>query len=269
MIRFSGVDYRYAGGAPALTEVSVEIAEGRITALIGPNGSGKSTLARLMMGLLLPTSGAVEIDGLDTGTADAKRIRSLVALAWQNPDNQIVCGVVEDDVAFGPENLGLPKREIERRVDEVLEVLGLSHLRAQSVHNLSSAQKQILAVAGAMAIEPRYLILDEVTARLDSASAHVFLDAVTEWASRRKIGIVMITHLMSELLRAACVIRLEGGGSVAAVGSPQKCLKDARESDAMRVETPLYDTISHLDALGVRLNGSPETVDDLVAVLCR
>ena len=209
MIRFSDVAYEYAESMPALSGASVEFHPGVINAIVGPNGSGKSTLARLMMGLLQPTRGLVEVDGHDTRNTPPSVIRRLVSLAWQNPDNQLVCGVVEDDIAFGPENLGLNPAQIRGRVNEVLDRLALTDLRLASIHNLSSAQKQVLAVAGAMAIAPRYLILDEVTSRLDPAAAHSLLDALAGWAQDHQSGIIMITHVMSEVLRAASVCRLE------------------------------------------------------------
>jgi energy-coupling factor transport system ATP-binding protein len=273
MIRFSDVGYEYGEDTPALCGASLELGPGGITAVVGPNGSGKSTLAQLMMGLLLPTRGLVEVDGHDTRVTPPSVIRRLVSLAWQNPDNQLVCGVVEDDIAFGPENLGLSPSTVRNRVDEILSRLELTELRRSSIHNLSSAQKQVLAVAGAMAIEPRYLILDEVTSRLDPAAAHTLLDALACWAHDHQSGIIMITHLMSEVLRAGSVCRLEtrpeGGGYVAMVGSPQRILHDAKFSETVTLETPLYDILFRLDQLGVRLNGTPENVDGFVDLLCR
>jgi energy-coupling factor transport system ATP-binding protein len=184
-----------------------------------------------------------------------------------------VCGIVEDDVAFGPENLGLPVPEIERRVDEVLGVVGLSHLRSASIHGLSAAQKQLIAVAGAMAIHPRYLILDEVTSRLDDNAAHDLLHAVTTWAGDRQAGIIMITHQLSELLKADWVCRLEvspeGSGRVAICDRPGAVLRDAKLSEGVLLRTPLYDTVYHLENLGVHLNELPDSVGGLVELLCR
>lgn len=273
MIRLQEVVYSYDGGTTALSEASVELRPSQVTAIVGPNGSGKSTLAKLMMGLLLPSKGHVEVDGHDTRRTPPAVIRSLVSLAWQNPDNQLVCGVVEDDVAFGPENLGLKVHEINRRVNEVLERLDLTTLRTASVHSLTSAQKQLVAVAGAMAIEPRYLILDEVTARLDPASAHSLLDSTVNWSRDHDAGVVMITHQLSEVLRADQVCRLEtspdGPGRIAAHSSPDEILRDAKFSEDVSLETPLYDMSFHLEELGVRLGQTPETVDDLADLLCR
>lgn len=273
MIRFTNAGYTYLDGTPALAGTSVEFRPSEITAVVGPNGAGKSTLAKMTMGLLLPTEGTVEIDGHDTRTSDPSLIRSLVGLAWQNPDNQLVCGVVEDDVAFGPENLGLRPREIEARIDEIVDRLGLKEIRSASIYNLSSAQKQVVAVAGAMAIGPRYLILDEVTARLDSASAHFLLEAVAGWARDHNSGVIMITHQVSEVLRANWVCRLhisaEGSGHIALVARPHEVLRDAKFSEDVVLDTPLYDTLFRLDQLGVHLSDLPDTVDGLVDALCR
>lgn len=273
MIHLSEAEFFYEDSQPAISSANVDFHPSEIVAIVGPNGSGKSTLARLMMGLLIPTSGVAEIDGRDTRTTPPSLIRSLVGLAWQNPDNQLVCGVVEDDLAFGPENLGLSVPDIRRRVAEVVERLNLESIKTASIHTLSSAQKQLVAVAGAMAIEPRYLILDEATARLDPAAAHDLLEAVCSWAPDHKAGIIMITHQLSEVLRADRVCRLEltpgGWGRIADQGPPDEILRDAKVSEDIALETPFYDTLFRLDQLGVHLGTVPETVDGLVELLCR
>jgi len=272
VIDFADVTYRYPDGTNALTGASVSFQSGEITAIVGPNGSGKSTMARLMMGLLLPTDGRILVDEQDTRTTPASVIRRLVGLAWQNPDNQLVCGVVEDDIAFGPENLGLTTTEIAERIDEAEDLLQLGDIRTTSIHSLSSAQKQLVAVAGAMALRPSYLILDEVTARLDPSSSHRLLDGIRVWARDHRSGVIMITHHLSEVLRADRVCRLEAlpsGGRVAAFGSPDEILRDAKHDDDVALESPLYDTIFRLEQNGVHLAGVPETVDELVEQLCR
>jgi energy-coupling factor transport system ATP-binding protein len=272
MITFSAVSFDY-DGLPVLQDVSLAFREGETTALIGPNGAGKSTLARLALGLLLPSSGTVEIDGLSTAQVAPSVVRRLVGLAWQNPDNQLVCGIVEEDVAFGPENLGLPVREINRRVDEVLERLRLTHLRSTPVQRLSAAEKQLVAVAGAMTIQPRYLILDEVTARLDPSAAHEFLEAVTGWATDHSSGIVMITHHLAELMRADSVVRLEkspsGAGVLGSQGLARDVLREAKVDEDLAMETPLYNVVHHLELSGVTLQPLPETMEQLIEALCK
>ncbi len=273
MIRLTDAGFVYPDGHSALSGVNVEFRAGEVTAIVGPNGAGKSTLARLVMGLLMPTQGTVEVDDYDTRTAPPALIRSLAGYAWQNPDNQLVCGIVEDDVAFGPENLGLPVSEIEQRVEEVLEVVGLAHLRSSSIHGLSSAQKQQIAVAGAMAIYPRYLILDEVTSRLDTGTSRQLLDSVMAWTKDRNIGIIMITHQLAEVLKADWVCRMEvspaGSGHIAICDRPAVVLRSAKLSEGIFLQTPLYDIVYHLEHLGVRLAEVPDSVDGLVELLCR
>lgn len=272
MIRLDNVSYRYPNGTPAVNDVSVTIPEKGVTAIIGPNGAGKSTIARLLAGLLAPASGSVEVDGMNTYTADPVDVRSLVSLAWQNADNQLVCGIVEDDVAFGAENLGISRQEIRARVDEIVSILGLEEVRHSSIFNLSSAQKQVAAIAGAMAVRPRYLVLDEVTSRLDGDVARLVLDGVTQWARRHCAAIVMITHTMSEILRSSQVIRLEGvpgrGGQVAETGMPADVLRNAKSEKGVVLQSRLYDTVLRLEALGVEIEATVETVDDLVEFLC-
>lgn len=272
MIRLTNVSYAYPTGVAALNDISVGFPPGRVTAIIGPNGSGKSTIAKLAAGLLQPDSGSIDVDGLTGRGGDPWTVRRSVSLAWQNPDNQIVCGIVEDDLAFGPENLGLEPAEIEHRIARIVELLGLAALREASVHRLTSARRQLLAVAGAMALEPRYLILDEVTSRLDAATSNNLLDAVLGWAREREAGVIMISHQMGEVLRAHQVIRLErdsnGAGRIAHVASPDEVLRDAAEVVELRVETPLRDVIQRLKQLGVEVPGQPVTAEDLVMLLC-
>ena len=189
--------------------------------------------------------------------------RGLVSLAWQNPDNQLVCDIVEDDIAFGPENLGMSVNEIESRIDEVVTRLDLSDVRTASVHGLSSAQKQVIAVAGAMAMEPKYLVLDEVTARLDPAAAYKLLDAIRLWSSDHRAGVVMITHHMSEVLLADWAVRLstedgDGAGCVAAQGTPSEVLESTPVDPDIVQLAPLDHTLRRLSRMGVMLPNTPK-----------
>jgi energy-coupling factor transporter ATPase len=213
VIEFESVTYAYrTGAAPALDGVSFSVAPGEFVLVVGANGSGKSTLARLCDGLLAATSGSVTVDGLDASDpASVWEVRSLVGMVFQDPDDQIVGTVVEEDCAFGPENLGVEALEIRSRVDEALASVGLTGLERREPHLLSEGQKQRLAMAGALAMRPRYLVLDEPTAMLDPAGRRSVLDVVASLASSGGHGVVLVTHDVVDLALADRVIGLEGG----------------------------------------------------------
>lgn len=213
--------------APALDDVSITIAHGELLALVGPNGSGKSTIARLCDGLLLPSSGRVLVDGLDT--ADEETIwdvRSLVGMVFQDPDDQIVGTVVEEDCAFGPENLGLPQEQIVTRVAEALATSGLTGLERREPHLLSEGQKQRLAIAGALAMRPRYLVFDEPTAMLDPAGRRDAVAVMERLARDEGHGVVLISHDASDIAHADRVIALDAG-RVVFTGTPAELFADA------------------------------------------
>ncbi len=238
MIVLEDVTYSYADTrAPALAGVSVTLAAGSWTAIVGANGSGKSTLARLANGLLTPSAGRVTVDGIDTAEEDrAWDVRSRVGLVLQNPDNQIVGTVVEEDVAFGPENLGVERAELRRRVDDALAAVGLTGLERREPHLLSEGQKQRLAIAGALAMHPAALVLDEPTAMLDLDGRADVL-GVLRRLQAGGTAIVHITHDLAEALHAERVIAL-AGGRVAFDGSPQDLLGDEGRLRALGLESP-------------------------------
>jgi energy-coupling factor transport system ATP-binding protein len=214
MIEFEQVTYDYplrGERPPALSDVALTLADGERLAVLGPNGSGKSTLALLSNGMLRPGKGHVLVDGVDT--RDERRmfdVRSTVGLVFQNPENQIVATSVEDDVAFGPENLGLPPKEIRARVTRAIEAVGLEGLEQREPHLLSGGQKQRLAIAGALALEPRHLILDEPTAMLDPTGRADVL-AVLERLHARGTTILHVTHRLEEALAADRALVLSVG----------------------------------------------------------
>ncbi|SFH10097.1 energy-coupling factor transport system ATP-binding protein [Desulfotomaculum arcticum] len=180
--------------------------------LAGKNGSGKTTLARLFNGLLLPSAGRVAVNGMDTRQRRyIREIRRLVAMVFQNPDNQLVSPVIEEEIAFGPENLNLPPREVSRRVEEVLHIVGLEKLRQKSPHMLSGGQKQRVAIAAALAMQPEYLVLDEPTAMLDQTGRRGILEYLRELNRKRAITIILISHNMEDLTGADRVIMLQEG----------------------------------------------------------
>ena len=223
IIKTEDLHFTYEGDElETLHGVNLEIEEGSFVAVLGHNGSGKSTLAKLFNGILLPTGGRVLVDGIDT--ADEHRVlevRRTVGLVFQNPDNQIVANVVEDDVAFAPENLGVESAEIRRRVDDALKTVGMYEYRLHAPHLLSGGQKQRVAIAGALAMHPRVLVLDEPTAMLDPVGRREVISTVTRLCRERGMTVVLITHHMSECVQADRLIALSDGRMIAD-GTPRE-----------------------------------------------
>ena len=211
-----------SGKGPVLRSLDLEIEEGSFVAVLGHNGSGKSTLAKHMNAILLPSGGRVLVRGMDTKDEEKLLdIRRTVGMVFQNPDNQIVANVVEDDVAFGPENLGIPSEEIRLRVDEALKAVGMHEFRNHAPHLLSGGQKQRVAIAGIIAMRPRCIVLDEPTAMLDPAGRREVLDTVHRLNRESGITVVLITHHMDECIDADRLIVMEEG-SVLADGTPRE-----------------------------------------------
>ena len=206
----------------ALEDVSLSIERGSFVVVLGHNGSGKSTLAKHMNAVLLPSGGTVYVEGMDTrDEALLLEIRRRVGMVFQNPDNQIVANVVEEDVAFAPENLGVPSEEIRRRVDDALAAVGMSEFTRHAPHLLSGGQKQRVAIAGVIAMAPECIVLDEATAMLDPAGRREVLSAIRALNQERGITVVLITHHMDEAAQAQRVIVLDKG-KVAADGTPKQ-----------------------------------------------
>ena len=219
-LRFS---YTTAEGvAPIVLDgVSLDIAEGSFVAVLGHNGSGKSTLAKHFNAILLPTGGRVYVDGIDTASEERLLdIRRTVGMVFQNPDNQIVANVVEEDVAFAPENLGVPPEEIRRRVDDALKTVGMYEYREHAPHLLSGGQKQRVAIAGVIAMQPRCIVLDEPTAMLDPIGRRDVLRTIKALNRERGVTVVLITHHMDEAAQADRLVVM-AKGRVVADGTPQ------------------------------------------------
>ena len=227
IIKFENVHYTYPSDQlESLCGVSLEIEEGSFVAVLGHNGSGKSTLAKHMNAILVPTEGKVTVNGIDS--ADEERLIELrrnVGMVFQNPDNQIVANVVEDDVAFAPENLGVEPKEIRRRVDEALKLVGMYEKRQHAPHLLSGGQKQRVAIAGVIAMEPKIIVLDEPTAMLDPIGREEVISTVTRLCREKGMTVVLITHHMDECVGADRLIVMSNG-SVVADGVPAEVFAD-------------------------------------------
>ena len=222
IIEIKNLHYTYPGDEmESLCGVSLEIEKGSFVAVLGHNGSGKSTLAKHLNAILLPTEGKVLINGIDTADEDRLLdIRRTVGMVFQNPDNQIVANVVEDDVAFAPENLGVPPTEIRERVDKALRQVDMYEFKMHAPHLLSGGQKQRVAIAGVIAMEPEVIVLDEPTAMLDPKGRREVIETVTKLCREKGITVVLITHHMSECTGADRVIVMSNG-HIAADGSPE------------------------------------------------
>ncbi len=269
IIRIKNISYTYPEGSrPALDGVSLDIMPGTFTAVLGSNGSGKSTLAKHLNAILLPSGGKVLVDGMDTiDEGNLLAIRRRVGMVFQNPDNQIVANVVEDDVAFAPENLGVEPAEIRRRVDAALQQVGMYEFRLHAPHLLSGGQKQRVAIAGVLAMDPEVLVLDEPTAMLDPQGRREVLRTVEDLCRRRGITVVLITHHMDEAARADRVLVMDAG-RVALDGAPQEIFPQADALRALRLTVP--DTTAlllRLRAAGMPVPAGALTPEDCAAAI--
>ncbi len=271
MIQLENVAFQYAdGGRQALDGVSLAVARGEFLAVVGHNGSGKSTLAKHLNALLLPTSGRVLVDGMDTADeANTIPIRQRVGMVFQNPDNQLVTTVVEEDVAFGPENIGVPSEDIRRRVDEALAAVDMSKFSTGAPHMLSGGQKQRIAIAGVLAMEPQVLVLDEATAMLDPRGRREVIDIVTRLHEEKGITVVMITQYMEEAVGADRVAVM-ADGRVLTVGTPREVFAQRELLRAHRLDVPVMGELARrLNAAGASIPEDILTVEEMTEALCR
>ena len=274
-IRVENLVYDYIktdeGGAPiasrAIKGVSFNIERGSFTAIIGQNGSGKSTLAKNLNGLLLPTEGKVCIDGLDTSVPEnVWNVRQKVAMVFQNPDNQIVSAIVEDDVAFGPENLGIDPAEIRRRVDSALDGVEMGDYKEKAPHMLSGGQKQRIAIAGAVAMEPECIVFDESTAMLDPKGRREVLGIARDLNSKG-MTVVFITHFMEEAACADHVIVMDGG-LIKMEGTPREVFSREEELVSLSLGVPAaVQLASRLRKRGVEIPEGILTDEELVRAI--
>jgi energy-coupling factor transport system ATP-binding protein len=264
VIEVREASYRYVRTAtPVIVDASMSVAGGETVAIVGPNGSGKSTMGRLMKGLLLPTTGSVVVDGLDTRAASLD-VRRLVGLVFQNPTSQIVNAVVEQEVAFGPENLALPPDDIRRRVEAALAAVHLQGLEEAECHALSMANRQRVAIASVIAMEPRYLVLDEPTAFLEPTTRRPVLEQVLRWGEANSVAVVIITHRMDEAQLCGRVVGMLDG-RIAAEGPAREVLSDADVRSRLSLDVPeTLQLAEDLRARGlpVRPGASIETLSE-------
>ena len=273
IIEINDAYYTYGKDSESPTQavrgVTLSVDEGEFVAVVGHNGSGKSTLARLMNGLITPERGSVKVNGLST--SDDKNlfdVRKTVGVVFQNPDNQMVATIIEDDVAFGPENLGLPSEEIRERVDWALRSVGMYEHRGGTPFRLSGGQKQRLAIAGVLAIKPRVMVLDESTSMLDPDGRAEVLDVVRRLNREEKMSVVMITHFMEEALLADRIVVMDNG-RIAMQGG-KEIFEREDELTAMGLTVPVATRVAHaLVKRGVPIEGGVTTAEELIEKLCR
>ena len=275
-IRVEDLSYRYDGEdawtIPVLNHLSMEIAEGEFVAILGQNGSGKSTLAKLLNMILIPTSGRIIIGGKDVTSNDLTdeemlNIRKQVGMVFQNPDNQLVATIVEDDVAFGPENLGVPSEEIRERVDRALAELGMTEYAKHEPHRLSGGQKQRVAIAGVLAMMPKCIIFDESTAMLDPVGRKEVMDAILRLNREQGITILMITHYMDEAAMADRILVLEHG-DVLLEGTPSYVFEQDAVLRACGLGIPqCTDLVHRLREAGFNLDGDCLTPEECLSLL--
>jgi energy-coupling factor transporter ATPase len=259
MIEAERVSFTYRTGegdaVPALRDLSVRIESGQFVAIIGHNGSGKSTLVKLLSAVLYPTEGEIRIDGIPVREEKQWEIRERVAVVFQDPDDQLVMNRVADDVAFGPENLGLPREEIARRVEFALRALGLEEIGGRLIEDLSPGQKQRVAIAGSLAMRPHFLILDEPTSLLPTPVAGRLISTVKDMGRREGMGVLHVTHSMSEAALFERVIVMDEGRMVMD-GEPAEVFRRVDELRRVGLDVPLSASIAHrLRSRGVPLEG--------------
>lgn len=270
MIEIQNVSYAYEDAAvKALNNVSLTINDGEFVAVVGHNGSGKSTLAKHLNALLLPTEGKVLVDGMDTADeADTLSIRQRVGMVFQNPDNQLVTTIVEEDVAFGPENIGVPGNEIRTRVDRALAAVGMEKYAHSAPNMLSGGQKQRIAIAGMLAMQPKVLVLDEATAMLDPKGRRDIIDLVTKLHKENGITVVMITQYMEEVIGADRVAVMSGGELILE-GTPKEVFSQDELLHKHRLDVPVMQQLANrLNARGANLPKSILSVEEMAQAIC-
>lgn len=268
IIEFKNVDFRYADEENyALKDLNLDFYEGQFTCVLGHNGSGKSTMAKLINALEIPTKGTVTTFGYDTSDENNEiPIRRKVGMVFQNPDNQIVATIVEDDVAFGPENLGVECNEIRRRVDEALKLVNMYDYRRHEPHRLSGGQKQRVAIAGVIAMQTSCIVLDEPTAMLDPIGRRDVMNALQKMKNELGISVILVTHFMDEAVKADRVVVMNDG-KVRLDGTPSEVFSNTEllKSIGLAVPKPLELALALKDS-GIDIGDIPLTAEDFVRI---
>ncbi len=274
LIRFEDLSHSYMQGSEqewlALSGINLDIKRGEFVVVLGHNGSGKSTLAKHANALLLPTRGKVTVAGLDTkDEANVRSIRQQVGMVFQNPDNQLVATTVEEDVAFGPENLGVPSSEIHARVDAALELVGMQAYRLFSPHHLSGGQKQRVAIAGMIAMRPNCIVFDEPTAMLDPVGRKEVMNTILDLNKNEGITIMHITHFMDESILADRVVVMQDG-QIALEGKPREVFSQVDTLHRLHLDVPQVTALAdRLHELGFGIPRDILSIDELVSYICR
>ncbi|MCI6396049.1 energy-coupling factor transporter ATPase [[Clostridium] scindens] len=258
------------GKSRAIDEVDIDVKEGQFIAILGHNGSGKSTLAKHINAILVPTEGTVWVNGLDTtDPAELWNVRQSAGMVFQNPDNQIIGTVVEEDVGFGPENLGVPTDEIWQRVEESLKAVGMIEYRHHSPNKLSGGQKQRVAIAGVVAMEPKCIVLDEPTAMLDPVGRKEVLKTVKKLREQKKVTVILITHYMEEVIDADKIYVMDHG-RVVMEGTPKEVFSQVDELKKYRLDVPQVTILAdELKKQGLDIPSGILRKEELVEALCQ
>lgn len=277
MIKCTNVSFKYIKDSDgvktekyAVKDVNLEVRKGEFLVVLGHNGSGKSTIAKHMNALIIPSEGTVVVDGLNTSEPEnVWNIRSKAGMVFQNPDNQLVATIVEEDVAFGPENLGVEASEIRKRVDESLAKVGMSKYKKHAPHLLSGGQKQRIAIAGILAIQPQCIIFDEPTAMLDPSGRKEVLKTINDLNKNLGITIILITHYMDEAAQADRIVVMDGG-SVMMEGTPREIFPQVERMKRIGLDVPQVTELAYeLKKAGININEKVLNVDEMVNELCR
>ena len=269
LLTVENVSFSYDKKHNVVKNVNLSVEEGEYIAIIGHNGSGKSTLAKLMNALVKPDSGVVTVDGFSSNDKKAVfEMRKRVGVVFQNPDNQLVASIVEDDIAFGPENLGVKREEIKERIDFALSAVGMQDFKKSSPTRLSGGQKQRIAIAGVLALKPKILVLDESTAMLDPQGRKEVLSVVEKLNKEQGVTVINITHYMDEVVKADKVYVINDG-EIALSGTPAQIFERKEQIKAYGLELPLSTVIAQkLVDFGVPVNPKTLTEEELEKELC-